>query len=388
MYELLTAVMDAPEPPDPSVPSAFWSLMQALPGVRDQERAIELLPPLFGDDYLDRIMPDLPHAAPGQVRLLVEQATKAGRNEDLKAHYSGLLARPRRAPALLVILAGMFERAQELEGFPTPPQRAQALLNLANHLHEVRRGNPHLTRVCSKLTDLLTQGDDSAEDASKGATRPLLHRLLAGADAGALRSANMTVQRGVDHEIDHQVTEVSLGHDRHFFAAQAGPFWEGNVIWTTKAGMERRSADLRELREVKIPANEEAIGRAAAFGDLSENAEWEAAMEEQRTLTARAMAIEDELRRADLLEEAALPYGTVCPGAVVTYRETESGQEHRIVILGPWDPESWRGIQVVSYKAPLAAGLLGRHPGDQADVELPSGVLSIEVVSTEIPEPV
>ena len=102
--------------------------------------------------------------------------------------------------------------------------------------------------------------------------------------------------------------------------AVAGMFWVGNAIWTTKRGLEKRSLELKELREVKIPENQDAIGRAAAFGDLSENSEWEAAMEEQRNLTARAMAIEEELRQADLIEEAALPEGTICPGARVDYR--------------------------------------------------------------------
>ncbi len=368
----LEEVLAAPAPPDPSTAPALWKVFQDLPSIKDQERAVDLLPELLGEGWLDAAQEALPHCAPGQVRPLVDHLVRAERQEELLRHYAGLLARPRRAPSLLVTLASMFEQGEVMEGFPTPAQRAMALLNLAAFLRDERRGNPHLTRVSARLTELFCKGDP-----------PLLARLLADADVGALRSANVTVQRGADPEIEHLITEISLGFDRQFFAGQSGPFWETDAIWTTKRGLEKRSLELKELREVKIPANQDAIGRAAAFGDLSENSEWEAAMEEQRNLTSRAMAIEEELRRADLIEEAALPENMVCPGTRVIYREKESGKEHAIVILGPWDDESFQGTQVVSYRAPLAAGLLGLEPGAEAELDLPSGRLEIELVAVE-----
>lgn len=375
MEPALRPVLDAEPPSDPSIAPDLFTLFQNLPNIKDQERAVEVLPELLGDTWLDLVAPHLPHAAPGQVRVLLEHMVKAKRKDELRAHYAGLLARPLRAPSLLVSLAAMFERDDLGDDFPTPAQRAQALLNLATNLHANRRGNPQLTRVCTRLTDLLAKGK-----------KPLLRKLLADADLAALRSVNVTVQRGADSEIDHLVTEIALEKDRHFFAGQSGPFWIGDAIWTTKRGLERRSAELKELREVKIPANEEAIGRAAAYGDLSENAEWEAAMEEQRNLTARAMAMEEELRLADLIEEAAIPEGIVAPGTIVDYREVESDRERRVILLGPWDTDSWNDVQVVSYRAPLAAGLLGLKPGARATLELPSGPLEIEVLAIENPD--
>ena len=201
---------------------------------------------------------------------------------------------------------------------------------------------------------------------------------------GAAAPAERRAEPELDDWSDYQ--EIALEKDRHFFAGQTGPFWVGDTIWTTKKGLERRSLELKELREVKIPANEEAIGRAASYGDLSENAEWEAAMEEQRNLTSRAMAIEEELRLADLIEEAAIPEDTVAPGTIVNYREVESGSERRVILLGPWDDEVWNEVQVVSYRAPLAKGLLGLKPGEQSTLELPSGSLDIQVLGIETPE--
>lgn len=371
LIQLLKEVVAAPEPPDPSSPPELWKLFQALANLKDQERAVGTLPHIFGEDWVEVVRPHLQHAAPGMVRPLVDAFQSAGREADLKELYNGLLARPLRSPSLLVHMAGLFEKGEALgDEFPTGPQRAQALLSLAANLFQNRRGNPHLTRVSTRLADTLTKGEV-----------PILRRLLKDADASSLRSLTVTCTRGIEPEIDHLVTDIALDLDRQFFAGSLGPFWEGSAIWTTKVGMERRSAELRELNDVKIPENSDAIGRAASYGDLSENSEWEAAIEEQRNLTSRAMEIEEELRLAELIENAMIPEDTIAPGTSVRYKETVKGSETEIAILGPWDGEDYEGKQVVSYRAPLAAGLLGLHTGDKATLELPSGPLEISVLT-------
>ncbi len=376
LIQLLNEVAAAPEPPDPSTPPELWKLFQALANLKDQERAVGTLPHLFGENWVEVILPHLQHAAPGMVRPLVDAFRSADREQDLLDLYNGLLARPLRAPSLMVHLAGLFEQEEPLgDDFPTGPQRAQALLSLAAQLFQNRRGNPHLTRVSGRLADTLTKGDD-----------PVLRRLLKDADGPSLRSLTVTCARGIESEIDHMITDIALGHDRQFFAGSMGPFWEGDTIWTTKSGMERRSAELRDLTDVKIPANSEAIGKAASLGDLSENSEWEAAIEEQRNLTTRAMEIEEELRKVELLENAMIPDDTIAPGTEVRYREAESGKENVIAILGPWDGDDFQGKQVVSYRAPLAAGLLGLSTGDTSTLTLPSGSLDIAVLAVSLLE--
>lgn len=368
LTEALTAAKEAETPTDPSVAPELWKLFQALPTVRDQERAVEVLQELYGDTWADEAARHLPHAAPGMVRPLVDALKQAKRKNELLEHYIGLLARPLRAPALLVTLARLFETGDIQGDVPKPVQRAHALLSLASHLCEERRGNAHLTRVHQRLVDLLT-----------APPKPLLRTILKDTSLGDLRSLQTVLHRGIDDAIDHMITDISLEKDRHFFAGEIGPFWDSDAIWTTKQGLERRSGELRELREVKIPQNQEAIGRAASYGDLSENSEWEAAIEEQRTLTSRAQAMEEELRRADLIENAALPEDTISPGTLVRYRDLATGEENSIRILGPWD--NFVGEDVVSYKAPLAAGLLGLHTGDRASLTLPRGTeLEIQVL--------
>jgi len=372
----LREVVAAPPPADSSQPAEIWKLFQALPGAKDQERSVDLLPILFGDEqWVDVALENLQHTAPGQVRALLDRLGRADQDAKLRAHYAGLLARPLRNPTLLVALAGRFEDAQVEKGLPTPVQRAQALVTVAQFLTVQRRGDPQLTRVAARLTELLTKKPD-----------PLLGRMLKKVDMPTMRSITITSGRGVDPELDALLTELALGLDPQFFAHDTGRFWESTTIWTTRAGLERRAAELRELREVKIPANQEAIGRAASYGDLSENSEWEAAIEEQRNLTARAMEIEEELRKTDLIEEAPVAEDTVCPGTRVRYREVASGTQNTILILGPWDADEVLGTQVVSYRAPLAQGLLGLNTGKRATVKLPSGELEVEVVEIQVPD--
>ena len=275
----------------------------------------------------------------------------------------------------MIVLADRFEDGGEHEDMPTPVQRGQALLSLAVHTFQERRGNPQLTRIAGRLTDFLAKGKT-----------PMLKELFKTADVSALRSANVTASRGVDSEIENIITEVALSKDKQFFAQDAGFYWESATIWTTRAGLRRRSAELKELREVKIPENQDAIGRAASYGDLSENSEWEAAIEEQRNLTARAMEIEEELRETDLIEDAAIIEDTVCPGTRVLYREVESGKESTVLILGPWDDDQVLETQVISYRAPLAQGLLGLELGEKSTVKLPGGDVDLEIVTIEVPD--
>ncbi|MFT6110635.1 MAG: transcription elongation factor GreA [Planctomycetota bacterium] len=275
----------------------------------------------------------------------------------------------------MIVLADKFEDCEVHDDMPTPVQRGQALLALAQNTNRERRGNPQLTRISGRLTDFLTKGEN-----------PILKRLFAAADISALRSANVTASRGVDNEIDNLITEIALSKDRQFFAQDAGFFWEGSTIWTTRAGLRRRSGELKEIREVKIPENQDAIGRAASFGDLSENSEWEAAIEEQRNLTARAMEMEEELRSTDLIEEAAMIEDTVCPGTRVTYHEVGASEPETVLILGPWDEDRVLDTQVISYRAPLAQGLLGLSSGEKATVKLPGGEIVLTIDTIETPD--
>ena len=366
LRQLLQDAAAKPKPSDPSVPPALWKLLARIPGAREQERSLALLEEVYGPAWLDEATEHLPHAAPGLVGPLVQALFDAGRKADLGRAYVSLLARPQRAPFALMALARLGEEGRLEGALPTPLQRGLALVELGVYLEEHRKGNTLITRAHQRLSDMLTKGKE-----------PLLRTMLADLDPGSARSLRLMLQRGVDDRIEALATDIALDKGMDLFRSESKAFWQEETIWTTRAGLSKRDAELRELRERKIPANAEAIARAASYGDLSENAEWENAIEEQRQLTSAASTMERELRLAGLIENALIPENTVAPGTRVRYREVLSGTTHEILLLGPWDTDTEGAVY---YRAPLAAGMLGLHPGDKARIELPSGSLEVEVL--------
>lgn len=361
----LRTAAEKPAPADPSVAPALWTLLNRIPGAREQDAAIEVLAEVLGDGWIEDAVRHMPHAPAGMVNRLLSVLAEHERKAELGQHYVTLLARPTRAPFALIALARMAEDGHFDVEMPTPAQRAMALVELAVHLEEKKRGDTLLTRAHQRLIDLLT-GDEP----------PLLQKLLEAADADEMLGLRTALQRGLDDTVDAILTDLALDKGIDLLKSATRNFWDDERIWTTREGLRRREGELRELLDKKIPENAEAIARAASYGDLSENSEWEAAIEEQRQLTSAASAMEKELRQAALLENVSIPEDTVTPGTLVRYRELPAGREREIAILGPWDQHP----NAVSYRAPLAAGMLGLHAGDKGKIELPSGTLDVEVL--------
>ena len=367
LSKLFDEAAEVPIPEDPSKAPEVWALCQQIPGLREQDRALDMMKEQLGDEWIDQVATHLPHAAPGMVKSLIDLLATNERVDDMIAHYKNLLARPTRNPILLIRLAEYIESRDFDDQLPPIQRRVQTLLQLAVHLTRTSTGNVALTRARTRLNDTLTKGE-----------HPLLRKLLAKADVEELRGLGTMLEAGVDRELDKLFTRIAVEVSPDVFRGEDRPFWETAGTWTTSEGLARREAELRELVEVKIPENSEAIGKAASFGDLSENSEWEAAIADQRTLTNRAMRLEKEVRDAQLIENAGIPDDTVAPGTMVKYRDLALKTEHTIEILGPWDVT--REGQV-SYRSPLAAGMLGCHTGDEATLTLPKEVKQVKVLS-------
>ena len=349
---------------------SLWKRLASVPTARDQEKCVPVVAQVLGENWLDRISKELVHAPHGMVKPLVEALLEAERFEELAEHYSSMLARPTRSPFLLILLCKLAEEGRFKGEFPTPLQRAQALVELAVHLYEHKKGNAILTRAHQRLVDLLTKGEPA-----------LLTQLLEGATTQTLQVLQNMLYRGVEDVIDTLITDLILEIAPELIRGGDQYFWsDAATIWTTRNGLRKREELLRELVEVKMPANSEAIARARSFGDLSENFEWKQAIEEQRQLSDQVGVVENDLRNASLLEQATLPEDIVSPGTAVRYLETESKTERRIVLLGPWDDDV---EDAVSYRAPLAQGMLGLHSGDTARIQLPQGQIDVKVQSIE-----
>jgi transcription elongation factor GreA len=148
----------------------------------------------------------------------------------------------------------------------------------------------------------------------------------------------------------------------------------------TMAGAERLKAELHRLKTVERPSISRALGEARLHGDISENAEFDAAKERQGFIEARIRDIESKLAHAHVVNPAEIDAGgRVVFGATVELEDLASGDEVTYQIVG--DDEADIKAGKISVSSPLARALIGKHTGDTAEVEAPSGVREYEVLA-------
>ncbi len=164
-------------------------------------------------------------------------------------------------------------------------------------------------------------------------------------------------------------------------AMQTGRFWESELIYCTQAGIEERQATYDEIVSEKMPENQRAIEEARAQGDVSENAELDAALEERSLLTSRARKLKKELELARTLSDAPVQESEVQPGTTVTLKDEETGDSLEYTILGPWDADPDQNV--ISYQSPLAEELLESEPDETRTVSLPEGDRTFTVKNIE-----
>jgi transcription elongation factor GreA len=145
----------------------------------------------------------------------------------------------------------------------------------------------------------------------------------------------------------------------------------------TKKGYEALKAELDRLRKVERPKVIEAIAEARSHGDLSENAEYDAAKERQGFIEARINEIERKLAEARIIDTANLSGDTVVFGATVVIVEIESAQEKRYTLVGQDEADLKNGK--ISVQSPVGRALIGKRVGDQVQVTTPARVVEYEV---------
>lgn len=145
----------------------------------------------------------------------------------------------------------------------------------------------------------------------------------------------------------------------------------------TAAGAERLREQLARLKTVDRPKIIQAIAEARAHGDLSENAEYDAAKERQGFIEARINEIENKLADARIIDTANLSSETVIFGATVVIVETESNQERRYTLVGQDEADLKNGK--ISVQSPVGRALIGRRVGDQVQVTTPARVVEYAI---------
>ncbi|MFZ0107807.1 MAG: transcription elongation factor GreA [Thiobacillus sp.] len=147
----------------------------------------------------------------------------------------------------------------------------------------------------------------------------------------------------------------------------------------TVAGAEKLRAELTRLKAVDRPAVIQAIAEARAQGDLSENAEYDAAKEKQGFIEGRIADLESKLSNAQLIDPKSLDAeGRIVFGATVELEDLESGETVTYQIVG--DDEADIKLGQISVSSPIARALIGKYAGDTVDVQAPGGVRQYEVL--------
>ncbi|TMQ09703.1 MAG: transcription elongation factor GreA [Deltaproteobacteria bacterium] len=149
----------------------------------------------------------------------------------------------------------------------------------------------------------------------------------------------------------------------------------------TPAGHAAMKSQLHKLKNVDRIANSRAIEVARGHGDLSENADYSAAKDEQGLIEAKIRDLEAKLTLAEVIDPTKLSGTRVKFGATVTIEDSDSGETHTYAIVGEHEADIKRGR--ISIGAPLARALIGKEPGDSVTVQSPKGRRDYEVTKVE-----
>jgi transcription elongation factor GreA len=148
----------------------------------------------------------------------------------------------------------------------------------------------------------------------------------------------------------------------------------------TVEGAERLKTELHRLKTIERPAVIQAIAEARSHGDLSENADYDAAKERQGFIEARISQVESKLANAQVIDPREVDAdGRVVFGATVEIEDVDSGERNVYQIVG--DDEADLKDQKISVNSPIARALIGRTEGDTAEVQAPGGVRNYEIVA-------
>ncbi|MEN2470107.1 transcription elongation factor GreA [Burkholderia stabilis] len=153
-----------------------------------------------------------------------------------------------------------------------------------------------------------------------------------------------------------------------------------STIPLTKRGAEQLRDELQRLKSVERPAVINSIAEARAQGDLSENAEYDAAKEKQGFIEGRIAELESKLSAAQIIDPTVLDAdGRVVFAATVELEDLESGDTVKYQIVGDDEADIDHGL--ISVSSPIARALIGKTEGDVAAVQAPSGVREYEIIS-------
>ncbi|HUU72800.1 MAG TPA: transcription elongation factor GreA [Burkholderiales bacterium] len=155
-----------------------------------------------------------------------------------------------------------------------------------------------------------------------------------------------------------------------------------NKVPLTVKGAEKLREELRQLKTVERPSVIASIQEARAHGDLSENAEYDAAKERQSFVEGRILEVEGKLSNAQVIDPASLDVDGRCVfGATIELEDVDGGASVTYQIVGEDEADIKTGK--ISVSSPIARALIGKYAGDVAEVVAPGGVKEYEILDVK-----
>ena len=149
----------------------------------------------------------------------------------------------------------------------------------------------------------------------------------------------------------------------------------------TREGYEKLKVELAHLKDVKMIEVTKRVASARDLGDLSENAEYHAAREDQGLLQAQVDLLQSKLNKAFIVDPSQLPKDSVVFGSKVTVKDLDEGDEEEFELVGPGQDDPANNKILTT--SPIGQGLLGKKKGDVAEIQVPKGVLKFKIVAIE-----
>ncbi len=151
------------------------------------------------------------------------------------------------------------------------------------------------------------------------------------------------------------------------------------TIYLTKEGLTKLQDELQHLKEVTRVEIAEKLKEAISFWDLSENAEYEDARNEQAQVELRILDLEEQLKDVEIIQED-IPHDKVTMGSMVTIKNTESTEETTYKVVGSTEADILAETPMISNESPVGKSVLGKKTGDTVKVNSPSWKFEYKIV--------
>jgi transcription elongation GreA/GreB family factor len=368
-------------------PREVLAALPAIPLAGHRVEVLELLRKSGGKEWPELYRACILRGEPEAADSCIAALSSAGRREEVEKIVREISDHFRDYPMAYLWYARDVAGGKLPEGVPKMdlPALLEKVIILHSHIEHrlFRKDDAELRKVGRALATFIQSGNyQIIRDAFIAATE------TEGRNVANVLRINRSLPRDVrDKAIANMLRtrpELAKTEEDHRAAAAGGPrvvTIDQDVIYTTEDGLFRHQKEYEHIVNTLIPDNAAEIGRAASHGDLSENAEWSAALERQTHLTRKSEEIGADLRRARLIEHSMQDGEHATVGSRVTLVQTGSDRRVTYTVLGPWDADQKKGI--ISYLSPLGSAILGKRAGDTFQFEVAAGTVSYLLESLE-----